>query len=112
MTAGRMNPTKDSAMYPKPEYELQGWEIHALACGNTHTVVAADGSTIAWGSGTGFGELGLGNGGAKSSARPKKASQKKQLCVPSLMRKPSLCATHLLILLFLCSASFLKSSPK
>ena len=70
-----MNPTKDSAMYPKPEYDLQGWEIHALTCGNTHTVVAADGSTIAWGSGTGFGELGLGDGGAKSSAKPKKVRE-------------------------------------
>ena len=69
---GRLNPNKDSAMYPKPEYDVQGWEIQHMACGNTHIVLAADGSTIAWGSGTGFGELGLGSSGAKSSAKPKK----------------------------------------
>jgi hypothetical protein len=69
---GRQNPTKDAAMYPKPEYDLQGWDIHHLACGNAHMVVAAESSSISWGSGASFGELGYGAEGPKSSAKAKK----------------------------------------
>eukprot|EP01083_Nonionella_stella_P123025 370490_1 len=67
-----MNSSKDSAMYPKPEYDLQGWDIDLMCCGNNHAVVSADGSCIAWGSGTSLGELGFGDMGPKSSAKPKK----------------------------------------
>jgi hypothetical protein len=62
----------DAAMYPKPEYDLQGWSIQHMACGNGHTVVSADTSSISWGSGTAYGELGFGADGPKSSAKPKK----------------------------------------
>lgn len=43
-----------------------------MGCGNSHAVVCADGSCIAWGSGTSLGELGFGDLGPKSSAKPKK----------------------------------------
>jgi alpha-tubulin suppressor-like RCC1 family protein len=73
---GRQMPNKDSDMYPKPEYDLQGWDIDVMECGNTHTFISAGGgeeqSAIAYGSGTGHGELGFGDGDAKSSAKPKK----------------------------------------
>ena len=73
---GRMMPNKDSDMYPKPEYDLQGWDIGPMQCGQTHCFLGAGGgdevSVIAWGSGTGHGECGFGDGGAKSSAKPKK----------------------------------------
>lgn len=69
---GRINPTKDSWMYPKPEYELQGWNVDMIACGNNHTSLIADGCVIVWGSGCQFGELGFGDNGPKSSAKPKK----------------------------------------
>jgi len=58
-------------MYPKPEDELRGWNVHALEVGNVHNVVHADDVTIAWGSGTACGELGIGEG-RKSSASPAK----------------------------------------
>jgi len=69
---GRVNPTKDSAMYPKPEYDLQGWDVQRIACGNSHCVVEADKSAITWGTGCSYGELGYGAEGPKSSAKPKK----------------------------------------
>ena len=69
---GRMNPTKDAAMYPKPEYELQGWDVRHMASGNSHCTLVAEGSTISWGTGCAYGELGYGPAGAKSSAKPKK----------------------------------------
>jgi hypothetical protein len=31
---GRINPSKDSNMYPQPEYGVQGWDITRMACGN------------------------------------------------------------------------------
>jgi hypothetical protein len=43
-----------------------------MGCGSSHAVVCADGSCIAWGSGTSLGELGFGDLGPKSSAKPKK----------------------------------------
>ena len=57
-------------MYPKPEDELRGWTVHALAVGTSHNVVHADDATISWGSGCASGELGLGT--KKSSANPAK----------------------------------------
>ena len=59
-------------MYPKPEDDLRGWNIKAFGVGYNHNVVHADESVIAWGSACLSGELGFGDGGAKSSSRPKK----------------------------------------
>jgi len=61
--------TRESTMYPKGFQDLMGWHVRSLAAGRKHTIVAADDSVICWGSGTAFGELGLGEG-RKSSARP------------------------------------------
>ena len=70
---GRFIPNRDASMYPKPEYDLQGWDVTRIASGNVHNVCATgEGSTISWGSGAAFGELGYGAGGPKSSAKPKK----------------------------------------
>jgi len=65
-------PTQDNWMYPKPEDDLRGWNIHCFDVGHSHNVVHADNSVISWGSGTLSGELGFGEGGKKSSARPEK----------------------------------------
>jgi hypothetical protein len=43
-----------------------------MSAGNTHFSVAADSSTITWGSGCTNGELGYGDNGKKSSANPDK----------------------------------------
>jgi len=70
---GRVKAASQNAwMYPKPEDELRGWTVHQLDVGNSHNVVHADQSVIAWGSGSACGELGLGAGGKKSSASPAK----------------------------------------
>jgi len=69
---GRINPSKDSHMYPKPEYDVQGWNIARMCSSHSHAVLFADDCTISWGPGSGLGELGYGEGGGKSSAKPKK----------------------------------------
>ena len=43
-----------------------------MACGAGHTVLAAEASSISWGSGASSGELGYGPDGPKSSAKAKK----------------------------------------
>lgn len=53
-------------------FSKKGWDIELMDCGNSHAVVSADGSCIAWGSGTSLGELGFGDLGPKSSAKPRK----------------------------------------
>lgn len=79
---GKLKVSGDNTMYPKPFYELQGWNIKHMACGNTTYGVAAqyqdphkpdniDKSTITWGAAQ-YGELGYGDGGKKSSANPDK----------------------------------------
>lgn len=60
----------ESSMYPRPLADLQGWEVHAAACGQTSTVVAAENSVISWGPSPTYGELGYGSG-PKSSTKPK-----------------------------------------
>lgn len=62
----------ESNMYPKPMFDIQGWEIRDLGCGPSSTVVAAENSVISWGPSPTFGELGYGQGGKKSSTQPKK----------------------------------------
>lgn len=66
--------SQDPWMYPKPEDELRGWNVHCFGVGSTHNVVYADSSTISWGSSAICGELGFGVGGKKSSARPDKVN--------------------------------------
>jgi len=63
---------QDAWMYPKPEADLQGWNVHTYSVGCFHNVLHADSSLIAWGSPCLSGELGFGEGGGKSSSRPKK----------------------------------------
>jgi len=67
-------PTQNSWMYPQVEQDLRGWNVHAVDSGGSHNVVHADSSTISWGSGCLSGELGFGEGGKKSSARPDKVT--------------------------------------
>jgi len=64
--------TQNAWMYPQAEEDLRGWSVQAVSVGSTHTVVHADSSVIAWGSACASGELGFGQGGKKSSARPAK----------------------------------------
>ena len=59
-------------MYPKPEDDLRGWDVHAIGAGAGHHIAHADESIIAWGASCTSGELGQGEGGKKSSARPVK----------------------------------------
>lgn len=80
---GRINPSKDAWMYPKPEEELYGWTVGAIASGHSHTAIAADQSVIVFGTGCNFGELGLGADGPKSSAKPRKVMLT-DLSAPSL----------------------------
>jgi len=68
---GRVRAASQNAwMYPKPEDELRGWNMHTFGCGAAHNVVHADDAVISWGSGCQCGELGL--TGKKSSAAPAK----------------------------------------
>mmetsp|Transcript_7464 Transcript_7464/g.8614 ORF Transcript_7464/g.8614 Transcript_7464/m.8614 type:complete len:570 (-) Transcript_7464:147-1856(-) len=71
---GRTKSTGEAVMYPKPIPDLSGWNVSAIACGNTSTVVSADNSVITWGPSPTYGELGYGhpdNGAPKSSTQPK-----------------------------------------
>jgi alpha-tubulin suppressor-like RCC1 family protein len=57
---GRVRAASQNAwMYPKPEEELRGWNLHTFALGAAHNIVHADDCVIAWGSGCSCGELGL-----------------------------------------------------
>jgi hypothetical protein len=66
--------SQDCWMYPRPEDDLRGWQLHEMGCGYGHFVVSADSSVIAWGAACASGELGFGEGGKKSSARPDKVN--------------------------------------
>ncbi|KAL3683383.1 hypothetical protein R1sor_001405 [Riccia sorocarpa] len=68
---GRVKPTGDNWMYPKPVMDLSGWNIRSLDSGNTSSAAAAENSCISWGTAV-YGELGYGPTGPKSSAQPKK----------------------------------------
>lgn len=69
-TWGMTKRTGETNMYPKPQFDLQGWEIRSLASGTTSTVVSAERSVISWGGSPTFGELGYGLGKPKSSTKP------------------------------------------
>ena len=70
---GRVRSASQNAwMYPKTEDELRGWALHAFDVGAAHNVFHADDAVIAWGSACTSGELGLGDGGKKSSSAPTK----------------------------------------
>ena len=47
-------------MYPKPEDDLRGWDVHAIGAGAGHHIAHADESVIAWGAACTSGELGQG----------------------------------------------------
>ena len=47
-------------MYPKPEDDLRGWDVHAIGAGAGHHIAHADESVIAWGASCTSGELGQG----------------------------------------------------
>ena len=66
---GRMKPTGEATMYPKPVMDLSGWNVRVLAGGPMTTCVAADKSTITWGNAN-HQELGYGPEGRKTAARP------------------------------------------
>lgn len=68
---GMSKRTGESNMYPKPQFDLQGWVVRSFASGATSTVVAAEKSVISWGCSPTFGELGYGEGKPKSSTKPK-----------------------------------------
>eukprot|EP00124_Ichthyophonus_hoferi_P004201 Ihof_evm4s436 gene=Ihof_evmTU4s436 len=69
---GRLRPTAEATMYPKPAYDLQGWAIRCLALGQTSAVLGAETSAVAWGVSV-AGELGFGLPPTpKSSSKPKK----------------------------------------
>eukprot|EP00898_Chlorokybus_atmophyticus_P004937 jgi/Chlat1/5444/Chrsp36S05415 len=62
----------DASMYPKlPFMDLSGWNLRSMSCSKA-LYVSAEKSTISWGQGVVYGELGFGEGGKKSSARPEK----------------------------------------
>lgn len=67
---GMTKRTGETNMYPKPQFDLQGWEIRSLASGSTSTVVSTERSVISWGGSPTFGELGYGEGKPKSSTKP------------------------------------------
>ncbi|GAB4819969.1 hypothetical protein N2152v2_007015 [Parachlorella kessleri] len=74
---GKLKPSGDNIMYPKPLFEIAGWNIKSITCGSTTFGVAAtapdgDISTITWGHSNGYSELGYGPKGKKSSANPDK----------------------------------------
>ena len=72
---GKLKLTGDTQMYPLAFMDLSGWNIRDMASGNMINVVAAESSCIAWGTSQGYGELGYGAGGPKSSANPRKVDQ-------------------------------------
>ncbi|XP_026688968.1 protein RCC2 homolog isoform X3 [Diaphorina citri] len=61
--------TGEANMYPKPFHDLSGWNVRSIGCAQTSVVVAADETTIVWGSAPCYGELGLGDE-RKSAASP------------------------------------------
>lgn len=68
---GKLKVTGDCWMYPKPVYDLSGWNIRCMDSGSMHYFVGADKSCISWGQSQ-CGELGYGLNQQKSSCIPKK----------------------------------------
>jgi len=59
----------DAWMYPKPEPEMGGYAVNALACGHNSVVMAAEDLAIAFGGNVQHRELGLGANGPKTACR-------------------------------------------
>jgi len=68
---GKPKLSGDTIMYPKPLFELSGWNIRSMAGGNGTFAVASEKSAITWGTAL-YQELGYGPKGKKSSANPAK----------------------------------------
>jgi alpha-tubulin suppressor-like RCC1 family protein len=74
---GQTKSTGEATMYPKAVHDLSGWEVRALTCGASSTMVCAGESVVSWGPSPAFGELGYGDKEmrmgkvAKSSTKPK-----------------------------------------
>lgn len=68
---GISSKSRESFMYPKPLFDLQGHEVHCLGSGATSTVLATERTVVSWGPSPTFGELGYGKGQPKSSTKPK-----------------------------------------
>eukprot|EP00899_Mesostigma_viride_P007600 jgi/Mesvir1/16841/Mv15734-RA.1 len=68
---GKVKPSSDCIMYPKPMLEISGWHLRHLSCGKTTWACCAEESAITWGQAS-SGELGYGPRGPKSCANPDK----------------------------------------
>jgi len=66
---GKIKVTGDNWMYPKPMYDLSGWQLRSAACGGVTTSIASEFKVVNWGTAL-YGELGFGEA-KKSSANPK-----------------------------------------
>lgn len=68
--AGITKKSGEANMVPKHVADLAGWSIRSVACGSTHTAVAAEKSLVTWGPSPTSGELGYGEA-TKSSTKAK-----------------------------------------
>ena len=66
---GKLKVSGDNTMYPMPQMDLQGWVLRDFASGAVTFATCQDEMTVTWGAG-GYGELGYGPEGKKSSACP------------------------------------------
>ena len=66
---GKLKANGDNTMYPMPQMDLQGWILRDFAAGAVTFATCAQKSAVTWGAG-GYGELGYGPNGKKSSACP------------------------------------------
>lgn len=67
---GQNKSSGEATMYPKVVQDLCGWKISSLSCANRSIFLAAEGSCVSWGPSPTYGELGYGEGRAKSSTTP------------------------------------------
>ena len=80
---GQNKKAGNANMYPKPVYDLSGWNIIDVGCANTSIVVSADDTVIAWGASPTYGELGIGEF-QKSSTVPKEVTKMDGMKVPQV----------------------------
>ena len=66
---GKLKVSGDNTMFPMPQMDLQGWVLRDFASGAVTFATCANESAVTWGAG-GYGELGYGPNGKKSSACP------------------------------------------
>lgn len=67
---GQNKSSGEATMYPKVVQDLCGWKITSLSCANRSIFLASEGACVSWGPSPTFGELGYGEGRAKSSTTP------------------------------------------